>query len=1443
MKQIVFAFALASILAVPSQGVAQLPRPGIECSCSRTGPYVAPGRATIAWNALASPRGRYTVEPWPGRLGLTVRQQGEEVVNEGPYGQEIGWGFSPDEQRLVIHTTRPGQPGIPAQHSAWLHDLTAPSRTPWSFQSAVREAVSVFSPHGRYLLHVAQNPDQRTRLTLVDAATLAEVGDGWNFTGVPAPGNEGQTLGLAAWGFSPDDADASFLYGYNSATGVRLNLVNLTRGRRVIEEWLIQTTAEWRFSPCGDLLAVVRFPYLSPADVWLERTLDGSHLVAGYNVPGYGGLTSAADGQYAYSGAGQTRLTTHVASTVCEGLVPEAPYWPANAKLTARNLKPASVQLTRPAARSDGGPIVLYEIRTTQPVEAVVATLQGNDPPDVTVTGLEPQTEYTFAIWAKNLSELWTAEAVTVTVTTPKANAAPEWPSGARLVAENLEETRLTLTWPAAVDDVAVTQYRLSRDQEVLATVSGQQRTYDVSGLVIGQRYEFVVQAGDAQDQWSTDGPRLRIATEDESPPTWPSPVVFRARERGLTRLVLEWTPAVDNVEVSLYRLFLEAGGRSFLFTEVAGDSTNATLACLAPHRTYAFRLEAGDEAGNWSTDGPQTSASTSSGPLDCLETLEVVSVNSQEQLAEGTPPPGDTWDPWFNADSERPALSADGRFVAFESIAINLVPGDDNNTRITVYESGGYYSHTQTWFSDIFVRDRLAGTTERVSLSASGAPIAVGRSCWEPAISGDGQCVAFTSSAPDLVHFDENNAWDVFLRDRTQRTTHRVSRPTTGGEANGRSHSPALSHDATFVAFVSEAPNLVPNDTNGAADIFVLDRAATQLTRISVSTDGTQANGRSWLPSISADGRFIAFASEASNLVPDDTNQQADAFVHDRETGLTTRVSVSSTGAQANHGSCRTHPLYPRDTRPAISADGRFVAFDSAASNLVPGDTNQDPDVFVHDRQTGETTRVSVASDGTQAETPAYAPGRGFAASQEPALSGDGRFVVFASKATSLVPEKRSITTDVFLHDRQTGVTRRLSACPCDEGGPLEPNIGSNHSALSADGRVIAFDSEATNLKPGLIDPNWSSDVFVFVQDPGPLDSDGDGTPDAEEQGPAGDDPLYDGNGDGIPDRWQDNVSARRSADGRHYFHAQLPRADSAIRLLPLDPPDPGLLPPGVVLPFGAFALEAWSAVEPGGDLIVELQFPEGVPFNAYYKYGGLPDDPTPRWYEFMFDGVTGAEIEAHRVRLHFRDGDRGDSDLTPDRNLLDPGGPAQVGTTLPPQFEVSPATLNFGERTASLVLELGNAGERPLVWAVQPDLPSWLVVIPDRGALEPGQGMAAEVFILRDGLPAGPLTHRLVVRSGGGSQAIAVEAVAPLALAGRAEWVGPCLTFQWRSEPGARYRVQATRSLTAPAWQDVSELLWATDVLTTWTDCPDNPDGRFYRVVGFGQEAVSGP
>jgi hypothetical protein len=203
-------------------------------------------------------------------------------------------------------------------------------------------------------------------------------------------------------------------------------------------------------------------------------------------------------------------------------------------------------------------------------------------------------------------------------------------------------------------------------------------------------------------------------------------------------------------------------------------------------------------------------------------------------------------------------------------------------------------------------------------------------------------------------------------------------------------------------VAFKSGASNLVAGDTNGYYDIFVRDRQTGQTTRVSVASDGTQSNSDSEYPSINADGRYVAFSS-ASKLVPGDTNGSYDVFVHDRQTGITERVSVASDGTQGNYDSGYWNS-------PCISADGRYVAFDSGASNLVPGDTNWPTDVFVRDRQAVRTTRLSVASDGAQAN----------GGSWYACISADGRYVAFGSGAVNLVPGDTT-GWDVFVRDRWT--------------------------------------------------------------------------------------------------------------------------------------------------------------------------------------------------------------------------------------------------------------------------------------------------------------------------------------------------------------------------------------------------------------------------------------
>jgi len=322
-------------------------------------------------------------------------------------------------------------------------------------------------------------------------------------------------------------------------------------------------------------------------------------------------------------------------------------------------------------------------------------------------------------------------------------------------------------------------------------------------------------------------------------------------------------------------------------------------------------------------------------------------------------------------------SISADGRFVAFSSAATNLVPGDTNRDY------------------DIFVRDTLTNTTTRVSVDSAGNQ--GNRGSYSASISPDGRFVAFDSNAANLVPGGTNSSRDIYVRDTLTNTTTRVSFDSAGNQANSPSYSASISAEGRFVALRSSASNLVPGDTNNTVDIFVRDTLTNTTTRVSVDSAGNQGNNRSVGSSISADGRFVAFDSDASNIVPGDTNGQRDIFVRDTLTNTTTRVSVDSASNQANSNS----------DDASISADGRFVAFTSEASNLVPGDTNNTVDIFVRDTLTNTTTRVSVDSAGNQ----------GNRSSSSPSISADGQFVAFSSLASNLV-EDTNDSYDIFVVD-----------------------------------------------------------------------------------------------------------------------------------------------------------------------------------------------------------------------------------------------------------------------------------------------------------------------------------------------------------------------------------------------------------------------------------------
>lgn len=387
--------------------------------------------------------------------------------------------------------------------------------------------------------------------------------------------------------------------------------------------------------------------------------------------------------------------------------------------------------------------------------------------------------------------------------------------------------------------------------------------------------------------------------------------------------------------------------------------------------------------------------------------------------------------------EGTKPAISENGRFVAFESF-LQLHPADQN----------GYV--------DIYVRDLQLDQTARVSQSNTVSQPDGGSSA--PSISGDGSRVAFASTATNLVAGDVNGVSDVFVRDRSAGTTFLVSVDSSGIHGDRGSRAPAISTDGRCVAFSSDALNLVAGDQNGFEDIFVRDLQALTTTRVSVASAGTEANGDSDDPFLSADGRFVVFASFASNLVAGDTNNQRDVFVHDRQTGQTTRVSVSTSGVEANHASFG----------PTISSDGRYVAFDSAASTLVAGDTGGFSDVFVHDRATGVTRRVSVTSTGLEGNQNSFYPS-GF--------STDGRWLAFSGPLSNLAGGDNGNHSDVFLLDQLSGQAVCVSRAANDafgdwnSGWPFGPS-------LSGDGRLIAFGSGSTNLVPG--DTFIDEDVYV---------------------------------------------------------------------------------------------------------------------------------------------------------------------------------------------------------------------------------------------------------------------------------------------------------------------------------------------------------------------------
>ncbi len=395
---------------------------------------------------------------------------------------------------------------------------------------------------------------------------------------------------------------------------------------------------------------------------------------------------------------------------------------------------------------------------------------------------------------------------------------------------------------------------------------------------------------------------------------------------------------------------------------------------------------------------------------------------------------------------SEAPAANLNGLVAAYSSDALDLVSPPSQNARNQVY-----------------AREVELVRSELVSLAPDGT--AGNRpsqnSGFPPGISAEGRFIAFSSSATNLVADETNGLENVFAYDREQDTTELISRGIDG-PANGASTFPKISGDGRYVVFQSSATNLVAEPGNPMSDIYVFDRETGTMQRVSVAADGMPANGQSLTPNISDDGRVVAFASRAINLVEQPTSGAvAQIFVREWQSGHTELVSISAGGAPGNGISFL----------PALNRDGSQVAFKSEAFNLVPNDTNGVPDVFVRDRTEGTTQRVCVDSFGNQANGLSGGPG----------MSGDGRFVAFASFASNLVAEDSNGQSDVYVYDRfQPGRDQGVIALVSVglDSRPANDGVSDFPVTMSADGRWIGFASAASNLVPN--DINNDLDAFL---------------------------------------------------------------------------------------------------------------------------------------------------------------------------------------------------------------------------------------------------------------------------------------------------------------------------------------------------------------------------
>lgn len=1075
-----------------SEASAELRR-GIDCGCTHVGDYstrlvrcgVLIDTGTAKYQAVVSSNSieiREIIDQFNYRIIFTISRQ----------GSSDGWGFSPNGERFVYHYVT----SLDNKHHLILYETSSGNErlnTSESLYPGNQSAV-LFSPHGNYLVHAVLTGSNNVSLSVYDATTgVPRFNKDITFS--EAIGDVGDKIGGVAWGFVKDNGykepstnktvyfDATFAYIYATGTNTAsFNLVNLLASNNpVLTVDNLGGGAGWEFSPCGDVVAIKYYGInfystndgrllgsLPPADYPLQTTLDWHQYYKSQawnylfdntadnqcpDVPGPqdrdgDGVPDDQDNCPDVSNPDQTDSDGDGIGDACEGtqlpdkdgdgipddsdncldtpnpgqedrdgdgigdaceLDQQPPTWPSGSTLNTGIITSTSVNLYWLAATDNIGVVGYRLFANSKPLVELTndicsySWLSGKYVCSYTVENLTPRTQYTFKVEAFDYEGNMSSNGPSVTITTP--SNPPQWPDGVELRAENITDTSLTLLWnPGATDDVGVTGYRIYKGMGILvAEVAPDVLYYDVT-IDYCSINEFKVCAVDEENQGSCLSLSLTI---DNNAPEWPPGSELTVTDLTSTSLTLSWPEATDECG-ACYRVYI-------------GDTVIYTTPCAGG----VEEGEGGGEGGLIPIEPgrmPPSQGTQTSIKLSCLQpgTTYTFKVEAGDRFGNWntnalsttvTTETNGSCDGYTERISElygsNPSINSDGRYIVVNGFT-GIYDRQTHQTEL-IEDEDGYFLY--------------------------------------PSISHDGRYVAYNSVG--LKIYDRQTKETFVIRAKI------YNDPIWGSMQSGVSPGYDVSIGNTHIAYSGILYCKLPFGCNHDdpsdptyylhrySSIFVTNLDSLSPTSYNYSIISKEDLGitNTWdcsNPSISPNGRFVAFEC---NDRSDPTNTQR-IYLYDTSKGVSERVDISPTGDELN------------GTNPSVSANGRYVAFES------------DGDIYVRDTVADETHLVSVSSNGIQ--------GNGF--SSNPSISAGGRFIAFESEADNLVDNDTNYTSDIFVHDLETGQTIRVNLCPCGD----EANGGSSYPVISADGRFVVYTSDAWNLVPLPEDNNGEADVFV---------------------------------------------------------------------------------------------------------------------------------------------------------------------------------------------------------------------------------------------------------------------------------------------------------------------------------------------------------------------------